>query len=338
MNNNVFLVETEYHLYLAFIILYSNYKLDTNHIYIVKGRINKTFISDDEHVVFHYLPHKDYGTAETFKEMFSFSPLRFFYYQEGYSDNLYLAYHFHKKGVRVSLVQDGMKPYPYPSRNFKHPLAHIVFDTWKCYKEMVARKALIPAFVREKNYYGYSPYNDDLWLQYPDKFVNVNHKELVKIPELTPDIVPILNKYFGFDGTNYQTDAILFVAEYLIRYEDCMKTEKEILSYLVEKFSGRTIYYKIHPGTPKQCIDDISATFPSLIIVNDGIPAELHICNLHDTIVLSMFSTACLTNNPDCRLYWTWRLYPSDNRLLSQINHCNPTDHIIEVNRLEEIQ
>ena len=338
MENNIFLIETEYHLYLAITIIYTHFKQSTNHIYITRRRINKNFIADEKFIVFHDLPGENYGTKYTLQDMISLSPARFFYYQEDRPDSVYLTYNLHKKGVRISLVQDGIKPYSFPIRNYKHPIIHLVLDTWRLFKEMISRRTLIPKLVLVKNYYGYLPYNDEFWLQYPDKFVNVKNKELIKIPERTDEIIKAINKYFGFDASKYDPGAILFVAEYMIKYSDCMKVEKMILTYLIKKYPDKKIYYKIHPGTPQHSIDEIAATYPNISIIDDGIPAELHICNLKHSLILSMYSTALLTNNQDCRFYWTWKLYPSDNRLLSQVNPCNPTKHIVEINCLDEIQ
>ena len=71
--------------------------------------------------------------------------------------------------------------------------------------------------------------------------------------------------------------------------------------------------------------------------LEDIVPAELIIASMKDSIIVSRYSTALITNNPNCRFYWTHRLY-NNVEVLSQLEIINPTSHITEVNDFAEIK
>ena len=192
MKTNIFLVHTEYHLMLSINLIVSKFMDMVNHIYITEGkRVRKDLFVTEKNIQIHRIEAKNYGTSEFLHQLLDKEPANFFFFQEVSSDNMYLSYWLHHKGVNVALLQDGLKPYVDWKR--KNLAAHILLDTIMFHKEILKRKTYMPYF-RLNNLYHYGGWDfiDEVWLSFPDKFKNKANKKLRQLPDFTYRSIDIL--------------------------------------------------------------------------------------------------------------------------------------------------
>lgn len=334
MKTNIFLVHTEYHLMLSVNLIVSKYMDMVNHIYITEGkRVRKDLLVTEKNIQIHRIAGKNYGTAEFLHQLLNKEPANFFFFQEVSSDNMYLTYWLHHKGVNVALLQDGLKPYVVWNR--KNLAAHILLDTITFHKEILKRKTYMPYFKLINLFqYGGWDFIDEVWLSFPDKFKNKSNKRLQQLPEFSHRSISILNEMFGLQQYAINPNDMLIVGQ--PRRKEYWDKEIEILNGIIAKFPQRGTIYKSHPNTTPELLEQISQ-IKGLTIVNYPIPVELLIMQMKDTCIISGYSTALLTNNTSCRFYWTYKLLGGGGRLFNQMQIVNPTDHIKEVSTIDEI-
>lgn len=330
---NVFLVHTEYHLMLAINMIFVKFKDRKNFIYVTKNRIKREFDSHYDYIEYRYLPGRDYGTKAFVNSLLELNMGHFFYFQEDCSDNIYITYNLYKKKIPVSLLQDGTKPYH--SYHKRHLFLSRVRDTMYVYKDMIRRKSIMPTLFLA-NYYSYAntKYVTDVWLTCPDKYNNISHKTINKIPDFCDDCIRELNTLYGFDKTMIDTNALLLIGTPFQFEDDCEK-EIQILKELSLKYTGRRVIYKAHPNTSKSMLDKITA-IKNVELFDKKIPAELLILSMQNTMIVGSCSTSMLTFNGSCRYYWTYKMF-TNSREFSTIHIANPTGYIKEVNNINEI-
>lgn len=334
MKTNIFLVHTEYHLMLSVNLIVSKYMDMVNHIYITEGkRVRKDLLVTEKNIQIHRIAGKNYGTTEFLHQLLNNEPANFFFFQEVSSDNMYLTYWLHQKGVNVALLQDGLKAYMVWNR--KNLAAHILLDTITFHKEILKRKTYMPYFkLNNLSQYGGWDFIDEVWLSFPDKFINKAKKRLRQLPDFSYQSICMLNEMFDIRQYTINPNDLLFVGQYPLR--EYWDKEIEILNGIIAKFPNKKILYKSHPNAQPELVEQLSQ-IKGLTIVNYAIPVELLIMQMKDTCIIGEFSTALLTNNPSCRFYWTYKLLGGGGRLFTQMQIVNPTDHIKEVSTIDEI-
>ena len=72
-------------------------------------------------------------------------------------------------------------------------------------------------------------------------------------------------------------------------------------------------------------------------IIKVVFPVELLLLNLKRAIVISSHSASFFVKNPNCKYYWIHRLY-SPTKVMSQLTIVNPTEHIVEVDSIDDIK
>ena len=95
---------------------------------------------------------------------------------------------------------------------------------------------------------------------------------------------------------------------------------------------GKGYYKIINEADYKIPIKEIE----NVIIIKEIFPVELLMIQMKDTVIISRHSTSMLTDNPSCRYYWTHKLFPKSS-LTDQLAIINPTSHIVEVKKINEI-
>lgn len=318
-------------------VVLSYFSKDENHIYYTIGRLGhgQFYGHIDENFVFHELPGKDYGVKSTFDEMKSKNPSRFMLFQDNSSDNVYLMYCFHRHGINVELLQDGYKPYPIWHRK---NLPLVLFkETLDLYMQMYRRHAVIPSLYLKSYKYGAIKFVDDLWLEYPDKLPNTTRKRIFQIPEFTDESLAMCLKIFDYKP-DIQDNIILYVGQPL-RTSSMQKVELDIINEIVARHTERQFIFRPHPLMTKEQKEEI-VKIGGIKVYEKSIPIELLIVSLKGSIIVSPWSTALLTYNKDCRFYWIHRLLTKDKKILAsmQMEVVNPTNFIIEVDSIDEIQ
>lgn len=211
----------------------------------------------------------------------------------------------HKKGVNVALLQDGLKPYVV--WNKKHEFLSMVKDTVLAYKELFKGRLYLSTVIPMYLYrYGCDSFIDELWLTYPDMFINKYNKILKQLPAFSDDAISLLNSIFNFDKNKFDMNSILVVGQ-PAESITIMETDINIIKYIASNFQ-KTILYKPHPlisGIHLNKIKEIE----NVIIIKEIFPVELLMIQMRDTVIISRHSTSMLTDNPSCRYYWTHKLF-----------------------------
>lgn len=331
MKSNIFLVHTEYHLMLSVNLIFDKYTDYNNLIYYTKrsSRLSGDFFSCEKYIRFS--PIIDQSSLDIYREMCNVHPENFFYFQSNSATNLYIAYNLHRNGTKISLIQDGLKPYVVWNKS--HEFLSMVKDTFLTYKELFSKKMYLYKVMPIYYYrYGRDKFIDELWFSYPEKFPYNTTKTKHKLPLFSSSSLDFINRLFDFEINKYDLDSVLIVGQ----PAESIDIENEDIKIITQiAHVNNNVLYKPHPLTQKRHLERIQA-IPNIRIVKDGFPVELLMLQLKDTLIISRHSTSMLTNNPSCRYYWTHRLYPKSN-LTNQLNIINPTNHIIEVEDINEI-
>ena len=93
---------------------------------------------------------------------------------------------------------------------------------------------------------------------------------------------------------------------------------------------------KAHPLMSKEHIKRINE-LEFAEIIKEVFPIELLLLNLKRAIVVSSHSASFFVKNPNCNYYWIHRLY-SPTKVMSQLTVVNPTEHIVEVDSIDDIK
>lgn len=261
----------------------------------------------------------------------------FNFFQEQDPITLIILHHYKKKGTKINLFQDGLKPYIAHSMSFSPTLwvNNIKQNLWIRKNGYTVSNWF--SFINSKMY-GFLKEIDQLYLTFPQSYINWN-KLPVKTMSLdyTPDFVAVLKKVFQWD------EALLEKRERVIFFmnqpmHDDGTFEVSVLKKLQHNYPGSTIYIKNHPITTQVKLNAYK-TLDNVEIINSKIPAELFISQLENSIVLSVCSTSMFINNPDCKFYYIFAVKEQNNiERLKKYSVINPSEHIITASNLEEIE
>lgn len=332
---NIFLIHTEYHLMLTLRIIVSCYNNDKNFVFYTVGRIKEDNLvnSNTYGITYQPIPRYNYGNKSTVDAMMATDSQNFFVFQDHVSDNIFLIYHLHRKKVKVALVQDGYKPYPVWHRK-RLPLV-IIKETFELYKQMWKRRAMIPSLVFRSYKYGKLRFVEELWLEYPDKLPYKTSKKIIQIPDFTDESLRLVLTTFSFLPDSIYNDTIFYVGQPL-KKESFKKKELEIIKQLIQKYPNNRFVFRPHPNMSKEqlsCIIQIDG----VAVYDTPIPIELLLITMKNSIIISPWSTALLTNNKQCRFYWIYKILGRGSLEKIQIEIVNPTSHINVIENLDEI-
>lgn len=330
MVNNIFLVYTEYHIMQSINIILHYYNDCNNIIFYRESKRIKDFNSINCNYHFEKINEsKDYSAI--FSHLMSFSPDNYFFFQEMGGFNVYLAYSMHKNGVKVNLVQDGLKPYV--EWHKKHAFISSVKDTFNVHKEIHRCNGIFYNFSLLNFYkYGNFYYINSLWLTHPKSFPFIA-KEIKEIPTFTDSIIEVLNKQFSFVPSSNNNELVLIIGQN--KGIDNYKEDVQLIENIIDRYNGRRILFKPHPNTIDVHLNSLKE-LSGLEFVAGQFPVELLILNLSNSIIISGYSTSALTYNPTCKYFWTHKLYKK-NKVSSQYTVNNPTDYIHEIDCLDEL-
>lgn len=332
-NINIYIVHTEYHLLMAVRVIWAEYKNSNNVVYIAGNRIVNTPDSNDEFVQYVRISEVGYG-----KGLLTLAKkrniVRCFFFQENSSDNAYLTYFLSKNSTPIILLQDGLKPYPIWHK--KHKFISELKTTWDIYKDMLKHRTLIPRITIWKYGYGFLPWISELWLEFPQTYISNNEcsKRTIKtIPALSDDAIEELKRIFNYCSDSLE-NSILYVEQPLSpNYWDL---EVSILKKIIQKFPSKSIYYKKHPNCKNEQVKKVLQE-TGVIELDLKLPIELVMMASKNSIFLSPYSTAMLTYTDTNRYYWIYLMFSEDGKTYRQMEIVNPTNHIQEINNIDEI-
>lgn len=314
---------------IAINIITTMYSEFENHIYIHRhGRLSAIGELGGSIHIHHFDDNVAY--QELLHQTKEFMPKRLFLFQEYACLELFLSYNLSKLGTIICLVPDGLKPYVV--WNKKHELLSALKDTCTTYSFLYSQKALIPKLVLVQNYkYGSCSLVNEVWLQYKARYCNKYKKKIVEIHEFTKNTLEIINRCFNYDFSNYVNSDIVIVEQPTKNIDD----DIEIVKKIHDRFPRKQMVIKTHPLMSKEHLRRI-CELEFAEIIEEVFPVELLLIHLKKALVLSSHSASFFVKNPNCKYYWIHKLY-SSTKVMSQLKVVNPTEHIVEVDSIDEI-
>lgn len=192
---------------------------------------------------------------------------------------------------------------------------------------------MIPKFILAQNYgYGRCSFVNEVGLLYKDSYSNKFKKKIVEIREFTAKTLEIINRCFHYDFSDYVNSDIVVVEKPTKNIDD----DIDIVKKIHDKFPHKQMVIKAHPLMSKEHIKRINE-LEFAEIIKEVFPIELLLLNLKRAIVVSSHSASFFVKNPNCNYYWIYRLY-SPTHVISQLTVVNPTEHIVDVDNIDDIK
>lgn len=345
MKKNVFIISTEYHLMEAVSYIVNRFNTDEfeNYIYQLSRRDSKRF--DRFNIRHEFIPahfqliEYDAGVKyekefkDSLNKLLALNPEKLFFFDEGHYWIPYLIRKLKRKGCVICMGPDGSNAYGNDDLTFKYIYRYIIR-----FLRFVYSHRLIPPFypIIKRHHYAYTPGIDELWLEFPEKFNNFYGKKLIKQPVLNKSqSIDIVSKIFDFDYDRNclreeWNDAILIIDNpYGERTVDKMI---EIVKAVRQRYPNYRLYIKAHPGTSQNAIDKYRKELDGVSFLANNFPAELYILSFRHSMILSIYSTSMLCNNPQCRFFWLYPMFYgrfAESLIINMDNLTNPTEHIV---------
>ena len=340
---------TEYHL-LLFINLLINEEekgIVNDHILYVRGQNGFRI---PKNLNFSYLSVDVRLSAEKFKEdsplnhdskilldtLLSIQPNKFIFFQEQDLLSHILADRWKQKyNTAIFLYQDGLKPYNILKYNSLGLMKlHYKYNLWMKRNGFSIHSWFSPLWSHR---YAYMKNIDEVYLTFPEAYVNWNKKNVKKIEFLNYEKLKIqLEKVFNWnDNLLPQKEGIIFYLSQPMRDDGTI--EDAFIQKLVESFPKHEIYLKLHPNIQQHKIDIYNKN-ANLTIITARIPAELFIMQLSKSLVISMNSTSMFINNINCKFYYIHEVFKNDIKRLSRYDiKVHPAPHIHLAKKIEDI-
>ena len=246
---------------------------------------------------------------------------------------IYLSSQLYKK-AEIILAPDGAKPYVSSNKATPRWSSKTAwhFQRFLLRNRLIAFIPHYPTLV-----YGGLKFIDEVWVHYPNAYKNLSKKKIKAIKVLgTTDSISLTKQYFRFKEEFNQERVLLYLNQ---PFKNKGRYEYEIsfLETLLKKFPNFPLLIKLHPSTEENQLKNFFKLQGNIKIINDNIPAELHILALTGSLVLSFWSTAVFTHNPTCHHYWLYPMLLDKGLLPAYLNLSPPSDHIIAANNINQI-
>lgn len=341
MKNNVYIVNTEYHLILTLGIIQQYFSKDCNNIIVrvspIGGsRLNNLNFQDTgleyHEIIYDYLkPSSD--LKEELQYIVSLKPDKLFFFLENKFWLNYLFSKLRKTGTTIILAPDGMKAYAKKNHLTTRQRTRMFIEGLK--NSMKAGLFSTLPFV--ENNYASSKYIDEVWVEYPQYYNNITRKKVVEF-HYTIDgrFVNFLMKVFNVEDIDFEIirkEPVVLFLDSSYKTKEYYDRTLNILDCLNGQYPNRKLLVKYHPLSAKEAKIAFSS-IQSIIEVNSSYPAELYLALAKDAIVVSMVSTSELFHNPCCNYYWIYKLY-SDMYDYESLQ--NPTNYIKVVSEVNQI-
>lgn len=250
---------------------------------------------------------------------------------------IFLAKKLSKKGCKICLAPDGAKAYNVIKRIAPRWSIKTAINLQRF---LLVNKLYLNSFHIPTLPYANLPEIDEVWIQHTKGYNNARNKAVVKMDILKSSLsLKVINNFFGFNYSRElsSNNKIIFYINQPIRNSAIYDYEIELLMYLRKRFEDHKIIIKLHPLTEKSQIERYNVMSNTQLITKT-FPAEIYIAHLKDSLILSFWSTACLINNPQVRTYWLHPILKRKAIMPDYIKIYNPSDHIVEVDHVENIE
>lgn len=250
--------------------------------------------------------------------------------------DIYLAKVKSKQGCEVYLAPDGLKPYAITK---KFSPRWTALRTIGFFRFVHINKLKFIAHVPTLPYANLDCI-EEVWIQYPMHFNNKFNKRIRKIDIMkSAESIKIVNSFFLFDSQTHlpRLDKVIFYANQPLQSEPRDEVELRTLQSIHSKFPDYQVVVKFHPLTANEHKSNIR-DLPFVYVLETSMMAELFIANLSESIVLGFWSAALLIDNKKCRFYWLHLILKNEGLMPHYVKFTNPTQHIVEVESIQDIK
>jgi hypothetical protein len=346
----LFLVHTEYHVMVALSLIadkfssISDYQVDIIQTQTKKKNrfqfdLNTNIASNVSYNVMYYEELDfNYNSAlvQMLQQIFNTHYAVFVLFNHHAYLPAYMAKILYKKGTEIHLAPDGMKVY---NTNRKITPRWSLKAAFEFQKFSRANQFEFQWHVPKLGYANLKEIKK-LYIDFPQAYDNYTHKIIEEFNVLhSPLAKKMVSNYFNFKITDdlERTDKVIMYINQATRNEPLYDFEIEVLQFLALNYPNYQLVVKLHPSTePKQF--EKMKRISGIQFISKSYPAELYIAQLVNSMVVSFFSTACLINNENSRIYWLTNIIKERNIMLDFVSIQNPTSHILEVKDLNEIK
>ena len=345
----LFLVHTEYHMMVALSLIADKFddkqRYDL-HIYQTEN-FSKTRFQFDKNV--NLLNHLSYDTIKFEEREFRYNKQLvaaintilktsydvFVIFNHHAFLPVFLTKQLYKKGTNIFLAPDGLKPY---SNTKKLTPRWSTKTAIKFYKFLKANQLSFVWYFPTITYANLRVIQK-VYVQFPETYNNITKKKVEKVSVLySKRAKQLVNNYFKFNITNELSVLVktIFYLNIPANDQAIYDFEIKILKELLARFPDYTLIIKLHPLTEEVQKQKFKA-LKKVLLITKSYPAELYISELLDSIVISFWSTACLINNKNTRVYWLYKALIKNKIMLDYVKIINPTAHIQEVEEISQI-
>ncbi len=345
----LFLIHTEYHMMVALSLiddLYCNSEKFDIQIYQSSNKKKKRFLFEKEINLLDNLSYKviKYNERSNIynNELVSFINNTieikydvFIMFNHHMFVPVYLAKKLYKNGTEVCLAPDGLKAY---NESNKITPRWSIQDAISFIRFLRVNKLSYTFHFPTLTYANLNAIKK-VFVPFPSKYNNRTNKEVRKVNLMgTEKSNKMVKAFFKFDVLKELTNTkkVIFYVNQPVINDSIYKYEIEVLKSLQKKFIDYKLIVKLHPLTDAKQVEKIYA-LNNVEVITKSYPAELYIAALQDSIVISFWSTACLVNNKNIRIYWLFPALVKQGIMLNYVKITNPTEHIIEVENIHEI-
>lgn len=263
-------------------------------------------------------------------------------YQEFISFNnynfidIFLIKKLKRRGVKIILAPDGSTAYMH---HYRFAPRFVLISTLMFYKFIYCNKIFFPVLYFYSLKYANLKEIDEVRVQYPDKYFNHNNKFVRKVPILEQESTKkLLFNFFGFYPENElkNNKKIIFYCNQPLRNMVLYDFEFDFLKQLLAKFPAYKLVIKLHPSSSKTQVDRFN-TIPNIEIITKTFPAEFYLLSLEDSISISVDSTSSLIKNPSVKYFWIRPIIEKQGLKYFYIPAINPTNYILEVSTIDQI-
>lgn len=248
---------------------------------------------------------------------------------------VYLSKQLAKRGTRIFLAPDGLKPYS----NSKRLTLRWSFKTaLNFYRFTKAHKLSYFLYYPTVEYANLKEI-EKVYIHFPHAYKNLSNKEVEVVNVLeSENAKKLVGEYFQFSVNNKELyEKTIFYINQPVQKEDIYTYELDALKELKNKFPDFNFIIKLHPATDSDQINKIRS-IEYIHVITESYPAELYIAELKNSVVLSFWSTSCLIENKhNVKNYWLFPALVKNNIMLSYVKVLNPAEHIMEISSIDEI-
>lgn len=308
MEKILFLIHTEYHLFLCISIIKKHFINAESEITIIQTETGSRFKFevnvDDFNINYKKLKlsYTDFKFSSTVKrevnQVIKKDLTQYFFFLDQNVINRHILTKL-DKNTTINAVQDGLGAYAIVPKTFKNQFKYFFkYSLFTISKRLNYSYPFLRHF-EKNNKLKY------IWLTNPEIW-NKKTPAVIKRIEFNENVNQMIKKVFSFNEPLLKNELIYFnqpIDDIVIK-----KFEFEFLkniAQILNKFN-KQILIKLHPHTSKTDIEKFKE-IDSIKFIKAGVPSEVWMLNTQNSIFISLWSSSLLFELKGCNYFWVYK-------------------------------